>query len=167
MSGYVGVVVSDPWLQSQFTQVELRTLNSKYVSVKNQNGKVTIEDLPPLFAKLKALSATFKEDEIKGMLGELGSDTSTDVSFEEFLKIYLNLLSKAAEKSGGHHKNSSSFLKACTTTLLHTIYQSEKGPFVQHINRYLGDDPFLKQFLPLDPHSNQLYELVKDGVLLW
>ncbi|KAG7541357.1 Calponin homology domain [Arabidopsis thaliana x Arabidopsis arenosa] len=165
MSGFVGVVLSDPWLQSQFTQVELRTLNSKYVSMKKQSGKITTEDLPPLLAKLKALSATFKEDEIKGMLGELGSDTSTDVGFEEFLKIYLNLLSKAAEKSGGH-KNSSSFLKACTTTLLHTIYQSEKGSFVQHINRYLKDDPFLKQFLPLDPHSNELYELVKDGVLL-
>ncbi|CAN6922708.1 unnamed protein product, partial [Brassica oleracea] len=79
------------------------------------------------------------------------------------VQIYLNLQGKAAEKSGGH---SSSFLKASTTTLLHTINQSEKGSFVQHINRYLGDDPFLKQFLPLDPDSNQLYELVKDGVLL-
>lgn len=29
MSSYVGVVVSDPWLHSQFTQVELRTLKSK------------------------------------------------------------------------------------------------------------------------------------------
>lgn len=29
MSGYVGVIVSDPWLQSQFTQVELRGLKSK------------------------------------------------------------------------------------------------------------------------------------------
>lgn len=55
--------------------------------MKNQSGKITIEDLPPLLAKLKALSATFKEDEIKGILGELGSDTSTDVSFEEFLKV--------------------------------------------------------------------------------
>lgn len=82
------------------------------------------------------------------------------------MQIYLNLQSKAAEKSGGH-KNSSSFLKASTTILLHTINQSEKGSFVQHINRYLGDDPFLKQFLPLDPDSNDLYELVKDGVLLW
>lgn len=82
------------------------------------------------------------------------------------MQIYLDLLGKAAEKSGDH-KNSSSFLKASTTTLLHTIYQSEKGSFVQHINRYLGDDPFLKQFLPLDPDSNDLYELVKDGVLLW
>lgn len=29
MAGFVGVLVSDPWLQSQFTQVELRTLKSK------------------------------------------------------------------------------------------------------------------------------------------
>jgi len=29
MSGFIGVLVSDPWLQSQFTQVELRGLKSK------------------------------------------------------------------------------------------------------------------------------------------
>ena len=29
MSGYQGVIVSDQWLQSQFTQVELRGLKSK------------------------------------------------------------------------------------------------------------------------------------------
>lgn len=32
MAGYVGVLVSDPWLQNQFTQVELRSLKS-HVSV--------------------------------------------------------------------------------------------------------------------------------------
>ncbi|ESQ54603.1 hypothetical protein EUTSA_v10024581mg [Eutrema salsugineum] len=165
MSGFVGVVVSDPWLQSQFTQLELRNLNSKFVSLKNQSGKITIQDLPPLLVKLKALNSTFKEDEIRDILCELSFDSSSDVGFEEFLKIYLSLQGKAAEISGGH-KNASSFLKASTTTLLHTIHQSEKGSFVQHINRYLGDDPFLKQFLPLDPDSNELYELVKDGVLL-
>ncbi|KAF2543475.1 hypothetical protein F2Q68_00030242 [Brassica cretica] len=163
MSGFVGVVVSDPWLQSQFTQVELRTLNSKFVSLKNSSGNIAIEDLPPLLSKFKGIRTTFKENEIREILQEQASDTSSDVDFEEFLKIYLNLQGKAAEKSGGH---SSSFLKASTTTLLHTINQSEKGSFVQHINRYLGDDPFLKQFLPLDPDSNQLYELVKDGVLI-
>lgn len=28
MSGYVGILVSDPWLQNQFTQVELRSLKT-------------------------------------------------------------------------------------------------------------------------------------------
>lgn len=81
------------------------------------------------------------------------------------LQIYLILRDKAADKSGVL-KHSASFLKANSITL-HTINQSEKGSFVHHINRYLGDDPFLRQFLPLDPDSDDLYELVKDGVLLW
>lgn len=63
-------------------------------------------------------------------------------------------------------KNLSSFLKAATTMLLHTISESEKASYVAHINSYLGDDPFLKQFLPLDPATNDLFELAKDGVLM-
>ncbi|CAN6812862.1 unnamed protein product [Brassica oleracea] len=53
-----------------------------------------------------------------------------------------------------------------STAIIHTINQSEKGFFVHHINRYLGDDLFLKTFLPINPDTNDLYELVKDGVLL-
>ncbi|XP_013610899.1 PREDICTED: fimbrin-1-like [Brassica oleracea var. oleracea] len=87
MSGFVGVVVSDPWLQSQFTRVKLRTLNSEFVSLKNSSGNITIEDLPSLLSKLKSISATFKEDEIRQILQEHASDnTSSDVGFEEFLK---------------------------------------------------------------------------------
>lgn len=33
MSSYVGVLVSDPWLQSQFTQVQLRTLKTKVITL--------------------------------------------------------------------------------------------------------------------------------------
>lgn len=81
-------------------------------------------------------------------------------------QAYLNLQGQANGKSGGP-KNSSSFLKATTTTLLHTISESEKVSYVRHINSYLGDDPFLKQYLPLEPASNDLFDLAKDGVLLW
>lgn len=80
--------------------------------------------------------------------------------------MYLNLQSQAAAKLGGP-KNSSSFLKATTTTHLHTISESEKSSYVAHINSYLRDDPFLKQFLPIDPATNALFDLAKDGVLLW
>lgn len=67
----------------------------------------------------------------------------------------------------GDSKNSSSFLNATTTTLLHTIDESEKKSYVAHINSYLRDDPFMKQFLPIDPATNALFELARDGVLLW
>lgn len=82
------------------------------------------------------------------------------------MQVYLDLQEKAATKLGGA-KNSSSFLKATTTTLLHTINESEKESYVVHINNYLGEDPFLKKYLPLDPTTNELFNLITDGVLLW
>lgn len=82
------------------------------------------------------------------------------------MQVYLDLQSRATKKQGGK-KNSSAFLKAATTNLVHTIRESEKKFYVAHINSYLGDDPFLGQYLPLDPSRNDLFELVKDGVLLW
>lgn len=59
--------------------------------------------------------------------------------------------------------SATSFLKTNTTTLT----QSEKAFYVSHINSYLGEDPFLKDFLPLDPSTGALFDIAKDGVLLW
>ncbi|KAG8386062.1 hypothetical protein BUALT_Bualt03G0109900 [Buddleja alternifolia] len=165
MSSFVGVIVSDQWLQSQFTQVELRGLKSKFISMKNQNGKITVGDLAPLMAKLKSFSDKLNEEEIRRGLGELHSDMDNEIDFEGFLRSYLDLQSRANAKLGSS-KNSSSFLKATTTTLLHTINETEKASYVAHINSYLRDDPFLQQFLPIDPYTNALFDLAKDGVLL-
>ncbi|KAF5741395.1 fimbrin-like protein 2 [Tripterygium wilfordii] len=165
MSGFVGVIVSDPWLQSQFTQVELRTLKSKFITIRSQSGKVTVGDLPPVFSQLKAFREMFNEDEVKDVLGESYSDMAEEMDFESFLRAYLNLQARATAKSGGS-KNSSSFLKATTTTVHHAINESEKASYVAHINSFLAEDPFLKKYLPIDPSTNALFDLVKDGVLL-
>ncbi|XP_068641451.1 fimbrin-5-like [Aristolochia californica] len=165
MSSFVGVIVSDPWLQSQFTQVELRGLKSNFISMRSQSGHVTVGDLPSVMARLKALREKFTEEEIREILGESYPDTTDEIDFEAFLRAYLNLQARATAKSGDS-KNSSAFLKATTTTLLHTISESEKASYVAHINSYLGDDPFLKKYLPLDQAKNDLFELAKDGVLL-
>ncbi|XP_058210540.1 fimbrin-5-like [Rhododendron vialii] len=167
MSGYAGVVVSDPWLHSQFTQVELRGIKSKFLSARNQSGKVTIGDLPPVMVKLKGLSEMFTEAQIKTILGESSSDMNAEIDFESFLRAYLNLLARGTAKLGGPKlKNSVSFLKTSTTTLRHTISESEKASYVSHINSFLGEDPFLKKYLPLDPSTNALFDLAKNGVLL-
>nr|XP_019707726.1 fimbrin-5 isoform X1 [Elaeis guineensis] len=160
-----GIFVSDPWLQNQFTQVELRGLKSKFLSAKKESGPVKLGDLPPMMVKLKGLNELLTEQEITAILGESYPDTDQEIDFESFLRVYLNLQARAAAKLGDA-KNSSSFLKATTTTLLHTINESEKASYVAHINSYLGEDPFLKKYLPLDPASNDLFNLVRDGVLL-
>ncbi|KAL2474537.1 Fimbrin-5 [Abeliophyllum distichum] len=165
MSSFVGVLVSDPWLQSQFTQVELRGLKSKFLSVRDKPGKVTLGDLPAVMVKLKAVSEMLTQDEVKDILSESSSDIDQEIDFESFLRAYLNLQGRATAKMGDS-KTSSSFLKATTTTLRHTISEPEKSSYVAHINSYLGKDPFLKKYLPLDPSTNVLFDLAKDGVLL-
>ncbi|KAK4279182.1 hypothetical protein QN277_016929 [Acacia crassicarpa] len=164
MSSYVGVLVSDQELQSQFTQVELRTLKSKFLSAKTELGRVTVGGLPSLLKKLKVFDELFDEDEIKAMLRETYEDMNEEIDFESFLRAHLNLQTRAVSKTGG--SKGSSFLKATTTTFHHAINESERASYVSHINNYLKDDKFLKQFLPIDPSTNALFDLVKDGVLL-
>uniref|UniRef100_A0A804U8I3 Calponin-homology (CH) domain-containing protein n=1 Tax=Zea mays TaxID=4577 RepID=A0A804U8I3_MAIZE len=169
MSTFIGVLVSDPGLQSQFTQVQLRTLQTKFASAKRPNAEhVTIKDLPPMMEKLRGIHEVLSEEEISGFLSETYPDMNQPIEFEPFLKEYLNIQAKGSSKSGGKKKlkGSVSFLKASTTTLLHVINESEKTSYVNHINNFLKEDPFLKNFLPLDPASNELFNLVRDGVLL-
>ncbi|GMI79418.1 hypothetical protein like AT5G55400 [Hibiscus trionum] len=60
-------------------------------------------------------------------------------------------------------KDSAPVLKSSSPDV---IIESEKAFYVRHINIYLGDDPFLSEFLPLDPATDDLFNLAKDGVLL-
>ncbi|PRQ25356.1 putative calponin domain-containing protein [Rosa chinensis] len=169
MSGYVGILVSDPWLQNQFTQVELRSLKTHFMSMKRESGKLTIGDLPAKMSRLKVVGSDhLTEEQRASVIQDLHPKLDDDVDFEFFLKVYLQLQSHATATpgSGAKSNSSSAFLKAATTTLLHTISESEKASYVAHINNYLGEDEFLKRYLPIDPSTNDLFEIVKDGVLL-
>ncbi|XP_031106455.1 fimbrin-5-like [Ipomoea triloba] len=168
MSSYEGVLVSDPWLQSQFTQVELRGLKATYASAKSQAGKLTVGYLPPVMAKLKGLTGVFSEEQIKNMLSESIPNANEEIDFESFLRAYHGLQSRVTKKptSSSKFKTSTSFLKSTTTTLRHSISESEKASYVAHINKFLQDDKFLSNYLPMDPATNALFDLAKDGVLL-
>jgi hypothetical protein len=43
------------------------------------------------------------------------------------------------------------------------VSEEDIGAFL--LESYAG--PFLKNYLPIDPTGNQLFDLVRDGVLLW
>ncbi|KAL9241163.1 hypothetical protein vseg_015305 [Gypsophila vaccaria] len=164
-----GVIVSDPRLQSQFTQVELRTLNSKFSSVKAKAGHVTVSDLPPVLAKLKGIIGLYTEDDLRAALEDSYPDRTHEIDFESFLREFLNFArgaSASANAKGPGYKRASSILRQSTTTHFHTISESEKASYVAHINNCLAEDPYLKKDLPIDPKTNQLFELAKGGVLL-
>ncbi|KAF5470275.1 hypothetical protein F2P56_010799 [Juglans regia] len=167
MSGYFGVLVSDPWLQNQFTQVELRSLKTHFMSMKREGGgRLTVGELASKMSRLKVVGENLTEEERASFIQDLYRNVDEDVDFESFLRVYLTLQAPASARTGSNAKNSSAFLKAATTTLLHTISESEKASYVKHINNYLEQDDFLKRYLPIDTSTNDLFEIAKDGVLL-
>ncbi|KAK4419722.1 Fimbrin-2 [Sesamum alatum] len=167
MAGYFGVLVSDPWLQNQFTQVELRSLKSSFMAMRRESsGGLKLAELPEKMSRLKHVGETLTEQERASFLQESYKNLDVDVDFELFLRVYLKLQALATERRGSGAKNASAFLKSPTSTLLHTISESEKASYVAHINNYLAEDEFLKKYLPLDPATNDLFEIAKDGVLI-
>ena len=76
-------------------------------------------------------------------------------------------LQKGGKAKTSPEKKASDFLKLATTTLLHHISQSEKKAYVDHINTYLDGDEALKKVLPIDSSSDAIFDIIKNGVLLW
>jgi len=114
---------------------------------------------------LLRIEELFIEEEVGVVVGEYHSNEKEIVYFEGFLRIYLNLQTQVYTKLSGS-KNKSTFLKIDTTILLHTIRESEKVAFFSHINSYLRDDPVVKRYLPIDPMTNDLFDIVKYDILL-
>ncbi|CAA7058921.1 unnamed protein product [Microthlaspi erraticum] len=167
MLGFVGILVSDPWLQNQFTQVELRSLKSHFTSMRRESGKLIVSDLASRMGKSKVVGdQNLGNEERASLIQSFHPNLNDEVDFEFYLRIYLNLQAHVNAIIGSGVKNSSAFLKAATTTLLHTISDSEKSSYVAHINNYLSGDEFLNKYLPINPSSNDLFEVAKDGVLL-
>ncbi|KAB2074766.1 hypothetical protein ES319_A07G173400v1 [Gossypium barbadense] len=134
--------------------------------MRRENGKLTLGDLASRICRLKVVGENLSDQETTDFIAALYPNFNDEVDFESFLKVYLKLHAHASSRTGNPAKNSSAFLKAATTTLLHTISESEKASYVAHINNYLAQDGFLNKYLPIDPSSNDLFEIVKDGVLL-
>ncbi|KAL8530005.1 hypothetical protein ACS0TY_007180 [Phlomoides rotata] len=82
-----------------------------------------------IIQKWMLITQILGEDEIRDCLSESSSDLDQEVDFETFLREYVNLQVRATAKMGDS-KTSSSFLKATTTTLRHTISESEKSSYV-------------------------------------
>jgi hypothetical protein len=49
----------------------------------------------------------------------------------------------------------------------HHFSESEKAGYVSFVNDVLAEEEALSSVLPIDPASADLFEVVKNGVLLW
>ena len=49
--------------------------------------------------------------------------------------------------------------------IIHTVLNSEKDAFTNHVNEVLKNDPDIKNLLPIP--SDQIFDAMHDGIIFW
>ncbi|EPS58273.1 hypothetical protein M569_16542, partial [Genlisea aurea] len=125
-----------------------KKMSPQFAEMRRENGGSL-----KLCELAEKISSDLTEEETTG-------SGDSEVDFELFLRVHLRLQGQSSEE------NASAFLKSPTSTLIHTISESEKSSYVSHINNYLAGDEFLSKYLPIDPSTDDLFEIAKDGILI-
>jgi hypothetical protein len=85
---------------------------------------------------------------------------STTRSSDGKVSALLNSTSDYGNRNGSGSGNT-------TSSSIHQFSQAEKSAFVKHINTVLAGVPELNATIPVDPETHDIFDAVKDGVLLW
>ncbi|KAG0559488.1 hypothetical protein KC19_10G108900 [Ceratodon purpureus] len=165
-NGVVGVMVHDEALRKSYTDGELRYLKNQFDLINT--GKTGLLNVNELEAGMKVLKThqTATTKEVQDIVTKHDAKKQGGLDFEDFLRLQMELRKGGRGFRQSPAKVDSSFLTSTDTTLVHSISDSEKKAYVDHINMYLDKDPILQRVLPIDSSSNQLFDIIKDGVLL-
>lgn len=88
------------------------------------------------------------------------------VQLEEVVALVNNLrLSKRVGKEHDSGKKTVT-IGGSTETSQHSFSEDEKEQFAEHINAALADDKVLAKRIPIEPTTMQLFDEVKDGLIL-
>jgi len=132
------------------------------------NGHITTQELSVV---LKSLGESASEQRISELMREVDLDSSGTIDYNEFCLFIEKLRSGKASSDKGFGdvivKNANVNVVSTTTGSTHSFSEDEKASFVDYINDTLKSDPDLKHLkLPLNPDNHDLFDAVRDGILL-
>ena len=134
----------------------------------NKNGVMEKKELLSL---LHALGhRDLKEEDAAKVMSSLELKDPTKITFTEFLNIMLHFVSKDSTLLDSFVNKAGKKLvrvsKGDGGFQYHTFSEEERTAYVKIINSFLADDPVCKRYLPIDPNTNEVFDRIKDGVLL-
>ena len=91
------------------------------------------------------------------------------MSFEEFLNVMKKLYNKGEVQLDSFVNKAGKAMFRVSKgddMQVQTFSQEERAAYSRVINSYLGNHPICKKYLPINPDSNEVFERIKDGVLL-
>jgi len=136
---------------------------------KNKNGVMEKNEFLDL---LHALGyRDFKQEDAEKLMEGVDIADPEHMTFTEFL----HMMKKLVDKEGKIQLDS--FVNKAGKTMVRvskgdngmqfqTFSEEERTAYVKVINSSLADDPVCKKYLPIDPDTNEVFDRIKDGVLL-
>lgn len=108
------------------------------------------------------------QEQIDGMFAKIDKDHNSNIDWEEFLELMVTV--KGAGKAGFGTLLQTSTGAAGASVQgaagTHTYLLEERSVFCRTINKTLKDDEELKDRLPADPESEDLFHIMSDGIVL-
>jgi len=136
---------------------------------KNKNGVMEKNEFLDL---LHALGyRDLKQEDANKLMEGIEIKDAEHMTFTEFL----NMMKKLVDKEGTIQINS--FINKAGKAMVRinktdndmqfqTFSEEERTAYVKVINSALADDKVCKKYLPIDPESNEVFDRIKNGVIL-
>ena len=136
---------------------------------KNKNGVMEKNEFLDLLHSLGYRDLK-QEDANKLMEGITLSDPS-HMTFTEFLMMMKKLVDKEGKIQLDSFKTKKGkamvrVSKGDNSMQFGTFSEEERTAYVKVINSSLADDPVCKKYLPIDADTNEVFDRIKDGVIL-
>ena len=136
---------------------------------KNKNGVMEKNEFLEL---LHALGyRDLKQENANKLMEGVELGDPNHMTFSEFLMMMKKLVDKEGKIQLDFFKNKAGkamvrVSKGDNSMQFQTFSEEERTAYVKVINSSLADDPVCKKYLPIDPDSNEVFDRIKDGVLL-
>jgi len=136
---------------------------------KNKNGVMEREEFLEL---LHALGyRELKQEDADALMEGVEIKDKNCMTFSEFLQVMKKITNKEGQiqvntflnKKG---KSMVRLSKADNSMQFQTFAEEERSAYVRVINSALAEDPVCKKYLPIEPDSNEIFDRLKDGVIL-
>ena len=136
---------------------------------RNKNGTMEKNEFLEL---LHALGyRTLKQEDATKLMEGVEIKDPEHMTFSEFLMMMKKLVDKEGKIAIDSYINKAGkamvrVSKGDNGMQFQTFSEEERAAYVKVINSSLADDPVCKKYLPIDPESNEVFDRIKNGVLL-
>ncbi|CAG8630262.1 6214_t:CDS:10 [Funneliformis mosseae] len=114
---------------------------------------------------LQVMGESTSYDEIRATLKEIDLSSTGNVEIEEFIELVVKLREGRNKTAFAVNKQKIT-VHGTSQNVSHTINEDERTEFTRHINQVLINDPDVKDKIPIDTNTMQLFDECKDGLIL-